>query len=95
LDGRTIANMEIGAWRTLAGDIDVLLGIPRFSLVKLARYEHLLENASVLELDGASVPVASLEDIIRSKEIADRPKDRQALDELRQLRDRERGLGGE
>jgi hypothetical protein len=28
LDAKTISNLEIGAWRTVAGDIDVLLGIP-------------------------------------------------------------------
>jgi hypothetical protein len=39
------------------------------------------------------VPVASLEDIIRDKEIGDRPKDRLALVELRQLSERERELG--
>jgi predicted nucleotidyltransferase len=93
LDGRTIANMEIGTWRTLAGDIDVLLGIPRRSRFELARYDQLFEDASVLELGGVSVPVASLEDIIRSKEIADRPKDRLALVELRDLLEQERDRG--
>ena len=31
---------------------------------------------------------ADLDDIIRSKEVADRPPDREALPELRRLRDR-------
>jgi hypothetical protein len=39
-----------------------------------------------------SILVASLADIIRSKEIADRPKDREALRELRALHDRQAGL---
>jgi hypothetical protein len=39
------------------------------------------------------VPVAALQGIIRSKEIADRLKDRLALVELRQLLERERDLG--
>jgi hypothetical protein len=93
LDRRSIANRESGTWRTLAGDIDVLLGIPRRGRFELARYERLLDNASVLELDGVSVPVPSLEDIIRSEEIADRSKDRLALVELRQLVEREHELG--
>lgn len=89
VDAKTISNLEIGTWRTSAGDIDVLLGIPRASRVDLVRYEQLLENASVLELGSDSVAVASLEDLIRSKEISDRVKDREALDELRDLRARE------
>ena len=28
IDARMIRNTELGAWRTVAGDIDVLLGIP-------------------------------------------------------------------
>jgi hypothetical protein len=86
LDAKTIANMEIGAWRTTPGDIDVLLGIPSASRFELPRYDHLIERASLLNLDGVEFVVASLEDLIRSKEIADRPKDRDALEELRQLR---------
>ena len=50
-------------------------------------------EATVVEIDGQRPPVASLDDIIRSKEIADRPKDREALDELRTLRDRQRETG--
>jgi hypothetical protein len=39
-------------------------------------------NAAVVEVDGFEVAVASLADIIRSKEIAHRPKDLEALHEL-------------
>jgi hypothetical protein len=90
IDARTIHNTELGAWRTIAGDIDVLLGIPSTSRWELARYDQLAKEATVIEIDGQHIPVASLDDIIRSKEIADRPKDREALDELRTLRDRQR-----
>ena len=51
------------------------------------RYEHLAEHATELEIDGLRILVASLDDIIRSKEVVDRPKDREALEELRTLRD--------
>lgn len=91
IEGRFIRTMEIGPWRTPAGDIDLLLGIPRDSVHKLARYEQLAENATVIQVDGLSIPVASLPDIIRSKEIADRPKDREALLELRLLEARQSG----
>ncbi len=89
LDAKTISNLEIGTWRTSAGDIDILLGVPRTSRVELARYEQLIENASLLELGSVRIAVASLADLIRSKEVSDRPKDREALTELRDLQARE------
>lgn len=87
LDARTIHALEIGAWRTTAGDVDVLLGIPGAARRDLVRYEELAENAVELRIDQIRVLVASLADIIRSKEVIGRPKDREALDELRRLRD--------
>jgi hypothetical protein len=79
IDARTIHNIEIGAWRTTAGDVDVLLGIPRESRSRLARYEQLAEHAIEFEVDQLRILVASLDDIIRSKEVADRDKDRVRL----------------
>jgi hypothetical protein len=84
LDAKTLANMEIVP-RTRAGDVDVLLGIPSTSRFQLARYEQLIVNATIIEVDGLHVAVASLADIIRSKEIADRPKDRDGLHQLRAI----------
>jgi hypothetical protein len=52
---------------------------PEHSRFELARYEHLIVNATIVEVDGLHVAVASLADIISSKEIANRPKDRDAL----------------
>ncbi len=40
IDARTIHKIEVGAWRTAAGDVDVLLGIPASSRWDLARYEQ-------------------------------------------------------
>lgn len=85
LDAAFIRRLEIGAWRTRAGDIDVLLGIPHESRWQLAQYAHLKEHAVAVEIEGTHVLIASLQDIVRSKEIADRPKDQEALPELRQL----------
>jgi len=45
IDARTIDAMEIGAWRTTAGDVDVLLGISANSRFELARYEQLAASA--------------------------------------------------
>jgi hypothetical protein len=41
----------------------------------------------VLEIGDSTVLVASLKDIVRSKEVADRQPDREALPELRSLSD--------
>ena len=87
LDGIMLSRMEITTWRTDAGDIDILLGIPRDGRWDLARYEQLRENAILVEVGEHTVLVAALDDIIRSKEVANRPPDREALSELRQLRD--------
>jgi hypothetical protein len=95
VDAKTLANMEIVPWRTQAGDVDVLLGIPSASRSELARYDQLMANATIVEVDGFQIAVASLAEIIRSKEIANRQKDREALQELRviegRLRERQTG----
>jgi len=79
--------MEISNWRTAYGDIDVLRGIPATSQYESAQYRTLADDAAVVEIGERTVLVASLAAIIRSKEIADRPKDHEALPELRQLAD--------
>lgn len=84
LDGATLARMDISTWRTNAGDLDVLTAIPTRDGGR-SRYEDLLVRASSVDFGGVPVRVAALEDIIASKEWADRPKDRAALDELRRL----------
>lgn len=48
-------------------------------------YEERAERATVLHGDGFAIRVAALDDIIRAKERANRPKDQQALPELRRL----------
>ena len=50
-------------------------------------YEELAVRATVLRGDGFVIRAAGLEDIIRAKERADRVKVREALPELRRLRD--------
>jgi hypothetical protein len=88
IDAELLSRMEVATWRTRSGDVDVLLGIPRNARWELIRYEELRDRGELIELGGVQIAIASLDDIIRSKEIADRPSDRQALPELRQLRDR-------
>jgi hypothetical protein len=50
-------------------------------------YEDLAGGATQMEIDGSVVWVASLADVIRSKEAANRPKDRATLPILYALQD--------
>ena len=88
LAGSTLARMEISTWRTDAGDLDILADIPDRDGRHLT-YSRLAARAAELNLDGIAVRVAALDDVIASKEWADRPKDRDALDELLALRQRD------
>ncbi len=89
IDGRTLADLSITTWTTDAGPFDVLAGLeaPDGHLVS---YEELTQRATTLQGDGFSIHAAGLEDIIGAKERADRPKDREALPELRAIRDARR-----
>ncbi len=80
--GQVLERTEISTWRTDAGNLDVLSDIPDRDGRKL-RYDDLVERADVVVIDGVAIPVASLEDVIGSKEGADRAKDREVLPELR------------
>ncbi|MDP9389115.1 MAG: hypothetical protein M3Q48_14650 [Actinomycetota bacterium] len=88
--------MQISTWRTDAGDLDVLTEMAGAGGRRL-RYADLVRRAAVLQVVGITVRVASLDDVISSKEWADRPKDRDALPELRTLASarREAGLRGD
>jgi hypothetical protein len=81
--------MSMTRWRTSAGVLDVLQDIPAGAGGEPRGYAQ-LELRAVAARGGtdASVLVAALDDIISSKEHADREKDRQALPELYSLRDR-------
>jgi hypothetical protein len=55
-------------------------------------YEDLAQRAVAGDLNGVPVIVADLEDIIRSKEAADRPKDRLVMSVLKEALERRREL---
>ena len=86
-DAKFFEMMSMANLVTDAGDVDVT-----FDPAGTAGYADLARNAVCIELDGVAIPTASLEDIIRSKTAADRPKDRAALpvlhEVLRQLSER-------
>ena len=86
---RTVAS----TWRTDSGSIDVLSDIPDGD-GRSVPYEDLRARAVFAPTADLRIPVASLDDIIDSKTNADRPKDREALPELRHLQQRLRGNSG-
>ncbi len=65
---------------TRAGDLDL-----SFTPAGTAGYADLSAHAARMVVVGVPVTVAALEDVIRSKEAANRPKDLRALPMLRQL----------
>lgn len=88
----------MSTWRTGAGDLDVIVGIPTETRGKLAGYSVLVERASALEAYGLTIMVADLDDIIESKTALARESDLVVLPELRRLRarlagQRDQGVG--
>lgn len=80
--------MEILTLNTDAGHLDVLSDMPARNGRRLT-YDDLESEAVERPVGpGVAVRVASTEAIIASKEWADRPKDREALPELRRLAER-------
>ncbi|MEO6120772.1 MAG: hypothetical protein ABIW46_04920 [Acidimicrobiales bacterium] len=84
VDGLSLARMEISTWRTDAGNFDVLTDIPDRD-GRRRPYGELAARAQSAAVGEVVVVVAALDDVIASKEWADRPKDREALPELRAL----------
>ena len=62
------------------GDLDI-----SFTPAGTTGYAGLAESAARVDFRGVSLQLASLADIVRSKDAADRPKDRRALPVLREL----------
>ena len=82
LDARTLAAGDSFTFATDIGSLDVL-GTPSGT----EGYEDLVRDAERIEIDGHTVLVASIEDLIRMKRAAGRPKDRVELEILGALRD--------
>jgi hypothetical protein len=76
-DGHTLRHTQILCLTTPVGDIDLLVdpdGAPG--------YDTLRERASVMELSGRSVRVASIEDMLAMKRAAARPQDLADIESL-------------
>ena len=80
-DGKFLAQVEVWNVVTRFGHLDV-----SFRPSGTRGYDDLRREAVTLDVGaGLRVPVASLLDVIRSKEAAGRQRDRQALPTLREL----------
>jgi hypothetical protein len=75
-----LANQHLLDLMTRFGDLDLA-----FEPAGTSGFAELLRGAEVIAIQGIAVPVARLEDVIRSKEAANRPKDQRALPVLRLL----------
>ena len=79
-----LARASILNLTTLYGDLDLT-----FEPAGTQGYPDLSPRAVTLTIRGIDVPVAALADVIRSKEAANREKDRLTLPTLRRLLDRQ------
>lgn len=79
-DAKTLASALTWNLTTDAGDLDVA-----FQPSGTRGYPDLHANASKTDLYNVTVEVASLGDVIRSKQAANRPKDQRVLPALREL----------
>ncbi|MEO6652700.1 MAG: hypothetical protein ABIP17_08600 [Ilumatobacteraceae bacterium] len=77
-----LASMKMLNTTTRYGDLDLTI-----SPAGIDNYESLTRAAVTFDIDGSSILVASLDDLIRSKESADRAKDHATLPLLHALRD--------
>jgi hypothetical protein len=82
VDGRSLAAGDHFTFTTVAGDLDCL-GTPAGT----SGFDDLAANAAALDVDGLTVLVAAVEDLIRMKRAAGRAKDRAELEILGALRD--------
>jgi hypothetical protein len=82
LDARTLAAGDSFTFVTDLGDLDIL-GTPSGT----QGYDDLVRDAESVQIDGRSILVASLDDLIRMKRAAGRPKDLVEIEILGALRE--------
>lgn len=76
------SSVAVGVWnlRTPHGDLDI-----SFVPTGTRGYNDLVQDARATDLHGVAVVVASLADVVRSKQAANRPKDQRVLPTLREI----------
>lgn len=87
IDAVTLRSFGTSTWMTDAGPFDLLVDL-RDRDGSRHPFAELSTRAVSHDVGGAIVRLAALDDIVASKEFADRPKDREALPELRELQRR-------
>lgn len=85
-DARTLRNTQMLTLTTSDGDLDLLADPPGSP-----GYPALRRHADLVDLDGDSVRIASLEDLIEMKRAAGRPQDELDIESLEVARSRLRG----
>jgi hypothetical protein len=85
-DARTLRRTQMLTLTTREGDLDLLVDPPGSP-----GYPALRRRADVVELAGASVRIASLEDLIEMKRAVGRPQDEIDIESLEIARSRLRG----
>jgi hypothetical protein len=88
-DAAFLANVHLLNLVTRAGDLDLA-----FTPAGTRGFADLRSRAVLMTIKGVRVPVAALEDVIQSKEAANRAKDHRTLPVLRQLLAEIRRRGG-
>lgn len=84
-DAAALADVQTWNLVTDAGDLDLSL-----EPSGTQGYSDLCRDASIANLYGVTVQIASLADVIRSKQAANRPKDQRVLPTLREILARRR-----
>ena len=85
-DARTLRHTQMLTLSTREGDLDLLVDPPGSP-----GYPALRRRADIVELAGASVRIASLEDLLEMKRAAGRPQDHVDIESLEIARSRLRG----
>lgn len=88
LDAKTLAAGDSFTFTTDLGDLDVL-GTPSGT----KGYDDLVIDAQTVQIDGRDVLVASIDDLIRMKRAAGRPKDLVEIEILGALREEAASYG--
>lgn len=85
-DARTLRHAQMLTLTTRDGDLDLLVDPPGSP-----GYPALRRHADIVDVDGDSVAIASLEDLIEMKRAAGRPQDEIDIESLEVARSRLRG----
>ncbi len=80
VSAKSLDRAEIWNLVTSAGRLDLV-----FTPAGTTGYADLAEGAALFHVFGSTLRAASLEDILRSKEAADRPRDRQDATVIREM----------